>query len=486
MIRPLLRTTLAATVLVSSLGRAADSGTVTLPDLGDASVGVISPAQERKLGEDFMRRARRSLAFLDDPELNDYIQSLGSRLVAAADTPSRDFHFFLVNDPTINAFAVPGGFIGVHTGLILAATSEGELASVLAHETAHVTQRHIPRLVAEQQRASLPAMAALLASVLLAAAGKSGAEAGIVASQAALAQQGINFTRSFEEEADRIGMAMLAKSGFDPNGMPAFFERMQNLNRANETSLPEFLRTHPVTTNRIADARNRAAQLSARPRPDSSEFHHARARIRALVASDPREAAREFRANLAQGRYRDADAERYGLAVSLLRAKDIEAARSEAKQLAARQPSRLGYQTLRAEIELAGGQVNEGLAIYNTAHRRHPDNAPLLRSYAAALLRAGKPRETFDLLRPVIRRSPNDPTLYRIYGQAAGEIGERVEAHRALGEYHYLNGNPGAAIQQLEIARRSAGNDFYLLSSIEARIGAIKDEIALYQEEKGR
>ncbi len=482
-IRSAFRTLLAATILASPAGYA-EPNAVNLPDLGDASIAVISPAEERRIGEDFMRRARRSLAFMDDPMLSEYIQLLGSRLVAAADTKSRDFRFFLIKDPTINAFAVPGGFIGVHTGLILAATSESELASVLAHETAHITQRHIPRLVAEQERASIPALAALVASILLAASGKSGAEAGIVASQAALAQQGINFTRSFEEEADRIGMTVLAQSGFDPHGMPAFFERMQSQNRINETSLPEFLRTHPVTTNRIADARNRAAQLPARPRPDSSEFHHARARIRALVASDPHEAVREFRENILQGRYRDTNAEHYGLAVSLLRAKETESARAEVKQLITRQPSRLSYKMLQAEIELAGGRESEGLALYRAALREYPGNTAILRAYAAALLRAGKPKDAYALLKAPIRRLPEDPALYRMYGQAAGEIGERVEAHRALAEYHYRSGNPGMAIQQLEIAKRSAGEDFYLLSSIEARIAAIKDELALFTPEK--
>jgi predicted Zn-dependent protease len=471
-------------LLILQPGPRARADNINLPDLGDASATTISPAQERKLGEDFMRRARRSLGFLDDPELNAYLQSLGNRIVGASDSPQRDFRFFLINDPSINAFAVPGGFIGVHTGLILAAQSEAELASVLAHETAHITQHHIPRLMAEQERATLPAMAAILASILLASSGKPGAEAGIVATQAALAQQGLNYTRAFEEEADRIGMQLLAKSGLDANAMPSFFERMQALNRYNESSLPEFLRTHPVTTNRIADARNRAAQYPVRPRPDSADFHYARAKLRALNASNPQDAVREFRANLAQGKYRLEDAERYGLALALLRAQDFEAARTEAKQLAARQPARVGHQVLRAEIEIAAGRAQEGLAIYAAAERRHPGNEALLRYHAAALLKANRAREARDLLKPVLRQPSDDPALYRMYGTALGELGERAEAHRALGEYYYLSGNPSAAIQQLEIAARHAGDNFYLVSGIEARIAAIKEELALYQPER--
>src|SRR3990172_2717162 len=170
---------------------------INLPDLGDASIAVISPAQERRLGEDFMRRARQSLVFSDDPEVSEYIQTLGQRLVARSDNPGTSFRFFVVNDPTINAFAVPGGFIGVHTGLILAAETEAELASVLAHEISHITQRHIPRLLAEDQRATLPAMAAILAAILLAG---HGGQAAIALTTATLAQRGITFTRTFEEE----------------------------------------------------------------------------------------------------------------------------------------------------------------------------------------------------------------------------------------------------------------------------------------------
>ncbi|HLF22379.1 MAG TPA: M48 family metalloprotease, partial [Burkholderiales bacterium] len=216
--------------LLALPGPAIGANAITLPDLGDASRTVISPAQERRLGEDFMRRARQSLAFSDDLEISDYLQTLGQRLVAHSDSPGTSFRFFAVNDPTINAFAVPGGFIGVHTALILAAESEAELASVLAHEISHITQRHIPRLLAEDQNATLPAMAAILAAILLAG---HGGEAAVALTGATLAQRGIGFTRAFEEEADRIGVRVLAQSGFDPRAMPAFFERMQQINSVN-------------------------------------------------------------------------------------------------------------------------------------------------------------------------------------------------------------------------------------------------------------
>jgi predicted Zn-dependent protease len=453
---------------------------INLPDLGDASATSISPAQERKLGEDFMRRARGALAIMDDPEISEYIQTLGRKLVAGTDNPAQDFYFFVVDDPTINAFAVPGGFVGVHTGLISAAQSEAELASVMAHEITHVTQRHIPRLIAEQERATLPAMAAILASILLAGAGKNVGEAGIALTSATMAQRGLNFTRSFEEEADRIGMGLLANAGFNPYAMPAFFERMQAANRLNESNLPEFLRTHPVTSNRIAEARSRAERLTAQDRPDSSEFQHVRAKLRARargVATD--EIVRGFRDNLAQGRYRDADAERYGYALALLHDKQVAAARAEMGKLIAAQPTRVNYRIAQAEIEMAAGNQSEALAIYRAAHRERPASVMLTRQYADALLRAGKAADARSLLKEALRTTSDDPALYKMLATAAGETGAKVEAHQAQAEYYYLMGNPAAAIEQLRIASRYAGDSFYLQSSLEARIAEIRQDAGL-------
>jgi len=460
----------------------AQADNLNLPDLGDESASVISPTQERKLGEDFMRKARRHLAFIDDPELNDYLQSLGQKLAAKSDAPRQDFRFFLIGDPTINAFAVPGGFVGAHTGLVLAAQSESELASVLAHETAHITQRHIPRLITESQRLTLPAMAAVLAGILLAGSGNQGGEAAIAITSAAVTQKGINYTRAFEEEADRIGMQVLARAGFEPRAMPMFFERMQALNRHNETSLPEFLRTHPVTTNRIADSRNRAEQYPPQPIADSAEFHHVRAKLRAQAPGIAAEIVRAFEDNLAQGKYRHADAERYGHALALLRNRQYDAAKSEARKLLARQPDKPVYRIAQAEIELASGRQAEALAVYAAAYKKTPDNHALTRNYAQTLLKTGGMAEARNLLKSAIKQRPDDPALYRMLAQAAGGGGAKVEAHQALAEHYYLSGDPQAAMEQLRLAAKLAGDNFYLQSSIEARLQAIKEEVALYSE----
>ncbi|MBI3778790.1 MAG: M48 family metallopeptidase [Gammaproteobacteria bacterium] len=474
---------LLAITLLCQLGQIrAYADTTNLPDLGDESLAVISPAQERKLGEDLMRQSRRTLAFMDDPEISEYIQSLGRKLVAHSDNPQKDFRFFVIDNPTINAFALPGGFIGVHTGLILATQNEAELASVLAHETAHITQRHIPRMIAESQRTTLPAMAAILAGILLASSGHQGGEAAIALTSAAVAQKGINYTRSFEEEADRIGMQILAQSGFDPRAMPAFFEQMQNLNRLNETSLPEFLRTHPVTTNRIADSRNRAEQYPARQVSDSDDFQHVRAKIRALSSDgNPDEIVRGFKENLAQGKYRNVDAERYGYAVALLRTRQTAAARAETQKLIERQPNKITYRVLEAETEMAMAHYKQALGIYADAYAKAPTHAALAQYYASALLKTDRFRQARDVLKTALKQRPESPVLYQMLAQAAGGLGSSYESHQALAEHYYFSGNPTAAIQQLQLAARYAGDDFYLQSSVEARIAAIKEEMALYQ-----
>jgi predicted Zn-dependent protease len=473
----LIRALLSWTLLVQGMAYArADS--INLPELGDSSMSIISPAQERNLGEEFMRRARQSRAFVDDPELNEYVQALGQRLVAQAETPYRDFRFFMVNDNDINAFAVPGGYIGINNGLLLATRNEAELASVLAHEVTHITQRHIPRMMAESRRTTLPAMAALLAAILL--GGSKNASAGVVVTTAAMAQQQLNFTRAYEQEADRIGMALLARASFDPKGMPSFFERMHALNRINETNLPEFLRTHPITSNRIAEARDRAEQLPEQHARDSDDYLHVHAKLRALAPGNDAEIVREFRQNLAQENFRNAPAERYGYAVVLLRQRDYDSARAEAAKLVAHNPDRIYYRILQARIEMEASATARALELYAQAHKRAPTHAALSRYYAETLLQAKQPQRAFQLLSATVRRTKDDPTLYRLLGQAAGAIKNDLEAHKAMAEHYYLNGDPMAAIEQLRLASRHACDNFYQLSSIEARMNAIREEIELF------
>lgn len=464
---------------------AAYAGTQDLPDLGDESAAVMSPYEERKLGETLMRQVRASLRLVNDPEINDYVQALGQRLVVHSGSARSDFRFFVINDPTINAFALPGGFIGVHTGLIMAAQSESELAAVMAHETAHITQRHLPRMFAESKRASKQIVAALLAAIVLASAGEAqGSQATLALASAGLAQKRLNFTRAHEEEADRVGIRILTAAEFDPQAMPAFFERLQNWGRLNETSLPEFLRTHPITSRRIAESRNRAEEYPYRQIPDSADFQHIRAKLRATTGGNPAEIVSVLKENLDQGKYRNEDAERYGYTLALLRIKEYDAARKEVAVLLQKNPDMVSYRILEAEIEMAAGQYEQALSRYAAATREFPSSRPLQRYYAAALLKTGHAQKARELLKKILKNRSDDPALQKMLATAAGETGARLEAHQAMASYYYLNGNLGAAIEQLQIAKRFAGDSFYLKSSLEARIKEIEEELSVENKKK--
>ena len=463
-----------------------------LPDLGDESEAVLSPQDERRIGEDFMRQARAQLDILDDPELNEYLRQLGRRLTAGVEGQA-GFSFFLVNNSTINAFAVPGGYIGMHTGLLLAARHEAEVAAVLAHETAHITQRHIPRLIAQSQRISGPALAAILVGILIAASGGQGGEAAIALATAGLAQHGINFTRSYEEEADRIGMNILNTAGYDARAMPAFFEQMEILGRLYDNNLPEFLRTHPVTVRRIAESRNHAENFPVRTNPDGNAFAHMQARLR-FLANKPEEALKIFAAKLEGGEKarpptaRDGGsaehagavfppADRYGHALALLANKRYADARRETALLLKLDSSYTPYQILHAEVELAAGDKPAGLRAYAQATRRFPASLALTQRYASALLKTGQPARARALLDQAVRQQPDEPALYKLLASAAGESGKKMEAHRAFGEYYFLTGQPRAAIEQFELATRFAGKNFYYVASLEARIREIRETL---------
>jgi len=430
-----------------------------------------------------MREAYARLDLQNDPELNEYVRQLGLRL--SRNAPNGDsFHFFIVNNATINAFAVPGGFVGVHSGLLMAARRESELAAVLAHETAHVSQRHIPRLISAGQRITGPTLAAMLAGILIAASGQPAGAAAIAFATAGAAQAQINFTRAFEQEADRIGMSFLDSAGYDAHAMPAFFERMDTLNRAQESNLPEFLRTHPITANRISESLNHAESYPHRTAPDQSDFLHMQARARALTVSGTN-AVRFFSSSRAGKNTPEDMASLYGLSISELQQRNRDRARVGADELLKRRPTYLPYQLLRADIDRDAGNIGASLPRYAEAMRRHPASTAAALKYSETLLQAKQPEKAREILDAIIRKNPTEPRYYRILAQAAGEAGRPVDAHRAFGEYYFRIGQPRAAIEQMELARRYAGDSFYYRSSLDARIREIRDQSGLiFKNEK--
>lgn len=472
--KPRLGSFLLIALLICPPGQAA-APVNALPDLGDESAAALSPQDERRIGEEFMRQARAQLEILDDPELSEYLQQLGKRITAGVEGQT-GFHFFLINNNAINAFAVPGGYIGVHTGLLLAARNEAEVAAVLAHETAHITQRHIPRLIAESRRISGPALAALLAGILIAASGGQGGEAAVALTTAGLAQHELNFTRSFEQEADRIGMTILNTAGYDARAMPAFFEQMEIQSRLYENNLPEFLRTHPITGRRIAESRNHAENFPLRSDPDDNGFVHMRARLQVL-GNKPEVAVRLFRDNLENPATPATLADRYGYALALFTNNRFDEARHETALLLKQRQDYVPYHILHAEIELASGNKTAGLNAYAAAARRFPASLALTQRQASALLKNGKAGQARQILDKAVRVHAQEPVLYKLLASAAGESGKRMEAHRAYGEYYFLIGQPRAAIEQFQLATRFAANNFYYVSSLEARIKEIRETL---------
>ncbi len=359
---------------------------VPLPDLGDSGGGELSLQAERRLGETVMRDIRRDPAYLDDAEMSEYLNMLGGRLVAASPGARQDFEFFAVRDSSINAFALPGGFVGVNTGLIGSSDSESEIASVLAHEIAHVTQRHIARQIGIQKQMQTPMMLAMVAAILLGRSRPDLAQGAAIATQGVAIQSQLSFSRDFEREADRIGFQTLVGAGFDVRAMGAFFEKMQRYMRILDNSaVPSYLRSHPITTERIADAQSRAEGQPFRQSADSLEYHLVRAKVRA-EAVEPRDAVKLFSEAVNDRRFAHEPGAHYGLAVAYLRAKEPKRAEAEIARLRADKVASPMVDSLAARARLAGGP--RALSASPLAPLRHAGHAaadePLRRGASGA------------------------------------------------------------------------------------------------------
>ncbi|HKW81905.1 MAG TPA: M48 family metalloprotease [Casimicrobiaceae bacterium] len=474
--RRALATLLAATVALAP----AASAQQNLPDLGDPSQVALSGPQERKLGESVMRDIRLSGAYLNDPEVNGYLNELGNRLVTAIPGAPFDFEFFAVNDPTINAFALPGGFVGVNTGLILLAQTESELASVLAHEISHVTQHHIARGIANQKDAMLASLAALAAAIVAARSGGSNsgqlAQGAIASAQGIALQMQINFTRQNEQEADRIGFQRLDAAGFDVTAMTTMMERLQRASRFVEGNVPTYLRDHPVTYERIADAQARAQGKPFRQVRDSLDFSLVRALIRSYQGS-AREAIAFFEDAIAEKRYNDAVAARYGLVASLLRAENFKRALAEATILQKTAPPHPMIEAIVGQVLMQSGQLDAAIARYQAALVRYPGKMQLVYDYPEALLRNKEPAKAAAFVSDELQHYPNDGPLHLIAARAYAALDKPLLEHQHQGEYYAWQGNLPGAIVQFELAAKARGATFYEASVVESRLRRLRQEL---------
>ncbi|NYZ63001.1 M48 family metalloprotease [Luteimonas deserti] len=502
---------------------------VRLPDIGSSAGAVLSPARQAEYGQMLLAQLRHYDYVLEDPLVDGWLRTTGTRLAASSDQPQQPFTFFMMRDRSINAFATLGGYIGMNAGLVLAAETEDEVAAVLAHEVAHVTQSHVLRGVERAQRDQVPMLLAMLGAIAVASQSSSSssddaAMAVLAGAQGLALQRQIDYTRSNESEADRLGIRTLARSGYDPDAMATMFERMQAVSRTNQGGererLPDYLKTHPVTTTRISEARARAermgrdtvtavtttpqgsvtqrvpvdgppeAPLRALDNPlfpvslrlppgslanaDATQFGWARERLRVLSANTPAAAIREYEAMRRTGPL--TDAQRYGLAVARLRANEIDAAASELSSLLAANPGDVWLSLGVAEADARAGRSAAADRRFEALIDRMPRNPAVVLTYAGVLAErdtAEAGRRAQAILRPLLNSSGADPAFQRAFARASEMAGDPVRAGEAWAEAAFLGGRAEQALIQLNTLKKREDLDYYARARIDARIASI-------------
>jgi predicted Zn-dependent protease len=425
-----------------------------LPDLGEPSRALFSNVQESQLGVLAMIQLRQQAVILDDVELTQYIEDVGHRLVTHLPANGLQFSFFVVDDPTINAFALPGGYIAVHTGLLSAARSESELASVLAHEISHVTQGHISRMIAMQQRQMYPSMVAMLAALVLTRADPEGAQAAMMLGPALMMQQMLNFSRENEQEADRMGLRLLAESDFDPSGMASFFERLQEENRrfGARESFP-YLRTHPLTTQRIADMENRLSSYHYRQVEDSTSFLLMRAKVQGRQLANANGLA-QLNDNIRKKHYFSELAERYAYVTALMLTNNFGVAEKEYQSIAHYDSAYIAG--LGIDIALNANDFKKAEVLARQASLRYPGSDALKMRLAEALFAQKQYKEAKPIVDHLLDQGFKMPRLYAMKGEIEFALGNVFEAHLATAERFFAEGDLQSALIQGRLALKSS------------------------------
>ena len=517
------------TALAFTLPTLAQVEPSALPDIGSSAGEMLSPAEEKQYGEMTLRELRRYGLLLEDPLIEAWLQNLGYRLAARSERPEQPYTFFMLRSRDINAFATLGGYIGMNSGMVLMAEKEDEVAAVLAHEISHVTQRHVLRGAERAQKDAVPIMLGMLGAILAAQAADADADAvqaAVVGGVSMMQQRQINYTRSNEQEADRIGIQTLARAGYDPIAVADVFARMERTMRGNQGGwqAPEYLRTHPMSTSRISEAKDRAAQMKRGGRvcvksadgsteecsetsltgapppppsaplnpllpslaaarfdtaittPDTELFSYARERLRMLSAESWPAAISEYRRMRDADPSRFGDARQYGLAIAQSQAGETKAADEALEALAARHPTLYWIQLARAENDHRAGLHDSAELRYAALLRNQPRNRAVILSYARALTERGSGeagRKAQEVLRPLLAGSAADATFQQTFARASELAGDLVRAGEAYAEAAFLTGRPEDALNQLEALKQREDVTYYQRARIDARIAAI-------------
>lgn len=444
-----------------------------LPDLGDASSSILTPEQEYRLGRAWLRNLRSQVSLLEDPLVQDYVDHLVYRLASFSDLQEPDLAIVIVNSREINAFAVPGGVIGLNAGLFLHAQNEDEVAAVIAHEIAHVSQRHFTRRYADSKRVNRAMLAGILASLAVAIAGDAEAGmAGIMASQAGAIQAQLAYSRHHEREADRVGMQTLTKAGMDPYAMPTFFERLMRTQQYAGKP-PEFILTHPVTESRVADSKSRAQSMPRPPLKRSLDFYLIKYRLQALYMKDPQEAVKVFKKQYHQGSNYSQQALGFGLAIAAIRAKQFELADTTLKRLQQQNPDQLWFTLALAESKERQNQHQEAIALSRRVLELSPDHYAASIILARNLIAQDQLQEARRLLERIQWKQPS-LTTYRLLAKIYTDTKDKARSHWAHGEVYFATGEEQKGIQQMRYALSNSEDNFSLYSQIKARLAEME------------
>ena len=462
----------AAAALAASSG----SNDIELPVLGDTSSAMISPVQEKILGQRVLKAYRAQVPTSSDPLVIDYLEGLINRLLPYSQLDEKRIDLVVVKNDTLNAFAVPGGVMGIHTGVFNYAKSENQLAAIISHEMGHLSQRHYARHLEQQKNSMMPMIAGMLAGLVLAAnSNGDGGMAAIMASQAAAEAAALRFSRENEQEADRIGMQTMLDAKLDPYAASDMFEEMLHATRSSRRP-PEYLLTHPVTERRVADARNRAMSYPRKAYTDNLEFQLMRSRIRFELEETPQTAIKRFK-NALDSDNTSPDASRYGLALAYSSAGQFDAARTTLKPLLEKDPTRITYLIMSADIDVAAERYKPALDLLSTQLALYPESYPLNIRYAEASMKAGRYKEAAELLEKYSRKRKNDDYLWYLLAEVDGLNGDILGVHEARAEYFIANGVYDKAMAHLRNAIKLAKGNFQRTSILEERLKYVEHEM---------
>lgn len=461
-------------------GRDTGGSDFNLPQIGEAGGEVISPQEEYGIGVQIIDELRESGAILEDPQIQEYIHDLGMRLASHSDNPTLHFGYYVIDEDDINATTLPGGFIVVNSGLFLLTKNEDELAGVLAHETGHVTQRHLARQVEDEQDHAFLNIATMLAALVAAsrASDPDVAMGALATAQGAMIQHQINYTRGDEEEADRVGVATMARAGFQPQGMIDFFAEMQKNSSLNGyDKIPEFLLDHPLDLNRMTEAENRASELHVPVRPDSRTYPLMKMRLLAMQNNDGTDKQlADFQGLVDDSKGWDQVAARYGQALVMQKAGHYDDAVKAMRSLATQYDDVTAFRIGLADAQIHAGNTPAGIATYAEAMKLFPDSSPLTLSYANDLIDANRPQHAIDLLLPLSLASDSEPEAVHLLAKAYDKAGDSGDSHFYMSQYYLANGLPAAAVDQLRIALTTPGIDSVQKQRYRARLHRVEEE----------